>query len=91
MDIQTPAAARHGIDMDKRGISMGLAYFFIALMISGAGALVVILLRTAWKIWNSPKWRALAALPLLLAVPCGITAVYLVALVWKEPPWGFRF
>lgn len=70
---------------------MGLAYFFIFLTMFGAGALAVMLLLAAWKLWKGPKWRALAVLPLLLAVPCGIVAVYLAALAWREPPWGFHF
>ena len=68
---------------------MGLGYFFIFLTIFGAGALAVVLLKAAWKLWNSPKWRALAVLPFLLALPCGYAAVYLVAVILREGFYSF--
>lgn len=67
---------------------MGLAYFFLFVTILGSGALAVILLKTAWKIWNNQKWRALAVIPLLMAIPCGLWAIYIVAVIWRE---GFYF
>ncbi len=68
---------------------MGLGYFFIFLTIFGAGALAVVLLKAAWKLWNSPKWRALAVLPFLLALPCGYAAVYLVVMILREGFYSF--
>lgn len=55
---------------------MGLGYFFIFLIILGAGALADVLLKAARKLWSSPKWRTLAALPFLLALPCGYAAAH---------------
>lgn len=68
---------------------MGLGYFFIFLMIVWAGALAVVLLMAAWKLWHSTKWRALAILPFLLALPCGHAAVYLVAMILREGFYSF--
>lgn len=68
---------------------MGLGYFVIFLTIFGTGALAVVLLKAAWKLWNSPKWRALAVLPFLLALPCSYAAVYLVAMILREGFYSF--
>lgn len=68
---------------------MGLGYFFIFLTILGAGALAVVLLKTAWKLWNSPKWRALAVLPFLLALPCAFAAIYFMVVILREGFYSF--
>lgn len=58
-------------------------------MIVWAGALAVLLLLAAWKLWNSPKRKALVVLPFLLALPCGYAAVYLVAMILREGFYSF--
>lgn len=68
---------------------MGLAYFFIFFTIFGAGALAAVLMKAAWKLWNSPKWRILAVLSFLLALPCGYAAVYLIAMILREGIYFF--
>lgn len=68
---------------------MGLAYFFIFFTIFGAGALAAVLMKAAWKLWNSPKWRILAVLSFLLALPCGYAAVYLIAMILREGIYSF--
>lgn len=68
---------------------MGLGYFCIFLMIVWAGSLAVVLLIAAWKLWNNPKRKALAVLPLLLALPCGYAAIYLVAIILREGIYSF--
>lgn len=70
---------------------MGLAYFFILIMILGAAGTAVVLLIAAREIWKRPRLRILAIILLLLAGLCAVAAFYLAALVWREPPWGFHF
>lgn len=45
----------------------------------------------AWNIWKKARFKILAVIPLFLAVPCAAAACYLLAIVWREPPWGFHF
>lgn len=55
----------------------------------GAGALAAVLLKAAWKLWNSPKWRALAVLPFLLALPCAFAAIYFMVVILREGFYSF--
>ncbi len=70
---------------------MGLAYFILFGMILGAVALAIISLKAAWEIWKGSQWKVMAVFPVLLAVLCFGVAFYLIAIIWKEPPWGFHF
>lgn len=70
---------------------MGLAYFFIVSMILGAAVSAVIFLRAAWDIYKKPRLKILAVFPFLLAGIFAAAAFYLLAIVWREPPWHFRF
>ena len=70
---------------------LGLAYFFILIMILGAAGTAVILLIAAREIRKRPRLRILAIILLLLAGLCAAAAFCLAALVWREPPWGFHF
>lgn len=45
----------------------------------------------AWNIWKKARFKILAVIPLFLAVPCAAAACYLLAIVWREPPWGVHF
>ena len=71
--------------------TVGLAYLFLFIMILGAVGIAVALVIVAWNIWKKARFKILAIIPLLLAVPCAVVAFYLLAIVWKEPPWGFHF
>ena len=68
---------------------MGLAYFFLFIMILGAAGAAVALLVLAWIIWKKSGFKIFSVIPVLLAVPCAVAAFYLLAIVWREPPWGF--
>ena len=70
---------------------MGLAYLFLFIMILGAIGAAFALLVAAWKIWKKSRLKIFAIIPVLLAVPCVVVAFYLLAIVWREPPWGFHF
>lgn len=70
---------------------MGLAYLFLFIMILGATGAAVALLVAAWKIWKKSRFKIFAIIPMLLAVPCAVVAFYLLAIVWREPPWRFHF
>ena len=70
---------------------MGLAYLFLFIMILGGGGVAVALVIVAWNIWKKARFKILAILPLLLAVLCAVVVFYLLAIVWREPPWGFHF
>ena len=70
---------------------MGLAYLFLFVMILGAAGIAVALVIAAWNIWKKARFKILAILPLLLAVLCAVVVFYLLAIVWREPPWGFHF
>ena len=71
--------------------TVGLAYFFLFIMILGATGVDVALVIAAWIIWKKARFKILIIIPLLLAVPCAVVAFYLLAIVWREPPWGFHF
>ena len=71
--------------------TVGLAYFFLFIMILGATGVDVALVIAAWIIWKKARFKILIIIPLLLAVPCAVVAFYLLAIVWREPPWGFYF
>ena len=68
---------------------MGLAYFFLFGMILGAGGGAVLALKSTWEVWKRRK--ILAVLLLLLAVVSAAVALYLLMIVWREPPWKFFF
>ena len=70
---------------------MGLGYFFLFVMILGAGAAAVSLLKTAWEIWKKPRIKIFAIIPLLFAGFCAAAALYFLVIVWRDPPWAFRF
>ena len=70
---------------------MGLGYLFLLCMIFGAAALAVFLLRAAWKMFRRRSKKALALLPLAPALLCAAYALWLLAAVLREPPWGFHF
>lgn len=70
---------------------MGLAYLFLFIMILGATGAAVALLVAAWKIWKKSRFKIFAIIPMLLVVPCAVVAFYLLAIVWREPPWRFHF
>ena len=67
---------------------MGLAYFFLFIIILGAAGAAVALLVLAWIIWKKSRFKIFSVIPVLLAVPCAVAAFYLLAIVWREPPWG---
>ena len=71
--------------------TVGLAYLFLFIMALGAAGTAAALLTAAWNIWKKARFKFLEIIPLLLAVPCAVVAFYLLAIVWKEPPWGFHF
>ena len=68
---------------------MGLAYFFLFGMILGAGGGAVLALKSAWEVRKRRKIPAV--LLLLLAVVSAAVALYLLMIVWREPPWKFSF
>ena len=68
-----------------------MAYLFLFIMILGAAGTAVAFVIVAWMIWKRARFKILAIIPLLLAVPCAVAAFYLLAIVWREPPWGFHF
>ena len=70
---------------------MGLAYFFLFIMILGTAGTAVTLLVLAWIIWKKSGFKIFSVIPVLLAVPCAVAAFYLLEIVWREPPWGFHF
>ena len=70
---------------------MGLAYFFLFIMILGAAGTAVTLLVLAWIIWKKSRFKIFSVIPALLAVSCAAVAFYLLEIVWREPPWGFHF
>ena len=68
---------------------MGLGYFIIFITIFGGGALAVVLLKAAWKMWNTPRRKPLAVVLFLLAMPCAFAAIYLIAMIWREGFYHF--
>ena len=68
---------------------MGLGYFCIFITILGGGALAVVLLKKAWKLWNTPRQKPLAVVLFLLAMPCAFAAIYLIAMIWREGFYHF--
>lgn len=48
----------------------------------------VALLALAWIIWKKSRFKIFAIIPVLLAVFYAVAAFYLLAIVWREPPWG---
>lgn len=70
---------------------MGLAYFFLFLMIIGGAAGAVVLLKMAREVWSGPRWRWLAIVPLGLGLLCAAAALSVLYIVWREPPWRFNF
>lgn len=70
---------------------MGLAYVMLFIMILGGGALAALFFKAAREIWERSRWPFLAAVPLILAALCAAGALYVLAIVWREPPWRFRF
>lgn len=70
---------------------MGLGYVLLFIMIIWAAGIAVLLLKAAWEIWKKSRLKFLAIIPLLFAGFCAAAAFYLLAIVWREPPWGFHF
>lgn len=70
---------------------MGLAYAMIAVMLVGSAVIGILLLKVAWDLWRVRQKKLLTALFLIPAGFCIVVAVSLAVLVWKEPPWRFRF
>jgi hypothetical protein len=70
---------------------MGLAYAMIAVMLVGSAVIGILLLKVAWDLWRVRQKKLLPALFLIPAGFCIVVAVSLAVLVWKEPPWRFRF
>lgn len=70
---------------------MGLAYAMIAVMLVGSAVIGILLLKAAWDLWRVRQKKLLPALLLIPAGFCIVVAVSLAVLVWKEPPWRFRF
>ena len=68
---------------------MGLAYFSLFGMILGTGEGAVLALKSAWEAWK--RRRMPVVLLLLLAVVSAAVALYLLMIVWREPPWKFFF
>lgn len=68
---------------------MGLGYFCIFITILGGGALSVVLLKKAWKLWNTSRRKPLAVVLFLLAMPCAFAAIYLIAMIWREGLYHF--
>lgn len=71
--------------------TVGLAYLFLFIMIFGTAGMAAVFVIAAWYIWKKAHFKILAIIPLFLAVPCTAAACYLLAIVWREPPWGFHF
>jgi len=67
---------------------VGLAYFFLLLMIFGAAGIAIVLLKLAWRIWKKARLKVLAVIPLLLGGFCAFVALYSLAIIWRE---GFYF
>ena len=70
---------------------MGLAYLILFIIILEAAEIAVALVIAAWIIWKKARFKILVIIPLLLVIPCAVVAFYLLAIVWREPPWGFHF
>ena len=51
---------------------MGLAYFFLFIMILGTAGTAVTLLVLAWIIWKKSRFKIFSVIPMLLAVPCAV-------------------
>lgn len=69
---------------------MGLGYFFLFITILWAAGIAAVLLKAAWELWKKPRLKPLAVISLLLAGLCAAAALYLLAIIWREPPWGFH-
>lgn len=65
---------------------VGLAYLFLFIMVFGAAGMAAAFVIAAWYIWKKARFKILATIPLLLAVPCAVAAFYLLSIVWREPP-----
>lgn len=69
---------------------MGLAYFFLFFMLLGSASLAAVLLTAAWKMRRNAHWAALTVLWVLGGLFVA-AALYLLAILWREPPWRFHF
>lgn len=68
---------------------MGLAYFSIFIVILGAAAIAVVLLKAAWGIWKKARLKFLALIPLLLGGFCAFAALYFLAIILREGFYSF--
>lgn len=69
--------------------TVGLAYFFVFLIILGAAGIAVVLLKAAWGIWKKWQFKILAIIPLLVGVFCAFIALYFLAVILREGFYSF--
>ena len=68
---------------------MGLSYFSIFIVILGAAAIAVVLLKAAWGIWKKARFKFWALIPLLLGGFCAFVALYFLAIILREGFYSF--
>ena len=68
---------------------MGLAYFFVFLIILGAAGIAVVLLKVAWEIWKKARFKILTIIPLLVGAFCAFVALYFLAVILREGFYSF--
>lgn len=79
------------LPLRKGAGTVGLGYCLLFAMILGGAVVAGFLLRAAWKVWKGERWRALAVISLFLGLYCAGVTIYLLGIVWREPPWRFGF
>lgn len=68
---------------------MGLAYFFIFIIIFGGAGIAVVLLKVTWEIWKKARFKIWAIIPLLLGSFCAFVALYFLAIILREGFYSF--
>ncbi len=63
---------------------MGLAYFFLFIMIFGSAWLAVISLKMAGDIWRNARFKIIAIIPFLFGAFCALVVLYSLAIIWRE-------
>jgi len=58
-------------------------------MISGAAGIALVLLKAAWGIWKTARFKILAMIPLLLGGFCAAAALYFLAVILREGSYSF--
>lgn len=67
------------------GETMGLAYFFLFIMLIGAVCAAIALLTAALYVWKKAHYKILALITAGLAGYCAVKAFDLLVIVWRAP------